>query len=44
MKIFKVISHLTSSVDAVTEVNELVGEKMPRAILLNYGNFGYAKF
>ena len=44
MKIYRVISHTTSSSEPNTEINDLVGTEVPYAFLLNYGNFGYAKF
>jgi hypothetical protein len=44
MKVSEVVVSKTSSVENFTSVDCLIGKTMPRAFLINYGDWGYAKF
>jgi hypothetical protein len=44
MKVIETVTAKTSSDENVTTVDCLIGKVMPRAFLINYGSWGYAKF
>lgn len=44
MKVIETVTAKTSSEEEVTTVDCLIGKAMPRAFLINYGSWGYAKF
>ena len=44
MKVYDTVTVKTSSEESVTTVESLEGKPVPRAFLINYGDWGYAKF